>query len=125
MLMSLGEEINEAVGAHAMWKQRLRTAIDKGTSEFTVDTVAKDDACEFGKWLYGPTLSPVDKAMAEYQSVKGLHAQFHQCASKVLKCALTGKQADAESMMGNAGEFAAISAHLTRAMTAWKTKAPK
>jgi hypothetical protein len=123
--MSLNQEIDKAIGAHGMWKQRLRGAIHSGTSEFSVDTVAKDDACEFGKWLNGSSLSAADKAAAECQAVKGLHAKFHQCASNVLKCAVSGKRADAEALMGNTGEFAAISSDLTRAMLTWKTKIAK
>lgn len=123
--MMHGEEINKAIGAHGMWKQRLRDAIHAGTSEFKVDNVVKDNLCDFGKWLYGPGLSATDKATAEYQAVKGLHAQFHQCASKVLQCAVGGKRAEAESLMSNAGEFAAISSQLTHAMMAWKAKTAK
>ncbi len=123
--MSLAEEISKAIGAHGMWKQRLRSAIDSGKSEFTPDAVAKDNACDFGQWLYGSSLSAADKASAEYKSVKDLHAQFHQCASSVLSCAIAGKKADAESMMGNSGKFTTTSGELTRAMMTWKAKAAK
>ena len=123
--MSLAEEISKAIGAHGMWKQRLRNAIDAGKSEFTPDTVAKDNACDFGQWLYGNSLSAVDKGCAEYKAVKDLHAKFHQCASGVLKWAVTGKKADAETMMGTAGSFTTASGELTRAMMTWKAKAAK
>ena len=38
--MSTFEEIKKAFAAHAMWKTRLRRAIDEGESEFTVDIVS-------------------------------------------------------------------------------------
>ncbi len=121
--MSLADQINKAIGAHGMWKQRLRSAIDSGKSEFTVADVGKDNLCEFGKWLYGTSLSAADKTSAEYKAVRDLHARFHQCAAKVLSCALAGNRAAAEASLGNDGEFTTASAELTRAMMGWKAKA--
>ncbi len=122
--MSLPDEINKAIGAHGMWKARLRSAVDTGKSEFAVETVAKDNQCDFGKWLYGSTLTAADKGSPEYKAVKELHAKFHLSASKVLRDALGGKKADAEAQLAPTGEFASISGQLTRAMTAWKAKGP-
>ena len=121
--MSLADEISKAIGAHGLWKQRLRGAIDSGKSDVSAADAAKDNLCEFGKWLYGPAVSAADKTMPEYQAVKGLHARFHQCAAKVLAAALAGKKSEAEAMLGNTAEFATISGDLTRAMMAWKGKA--
>ena len=61
--MSIKEEINKAIGAHGMWKFRLDQAVEKGTSEFTVDNVRKDNLCDFGRWLYGPTVPAAMKKM--------------------------------------------------------------
>jgi len=47
--MAIAEEITKAIGAHGMWKQRLRQAIDTGKSEFTVERVRPDNLCDFGK----------------------------------------------------------------------------
>jgi len=43
--MSTQDQIKKAIGAHGLWKTRLAAAIDVGKSEFTVDTVRKDNAC--------------------------------------------------------------------------------
>jgi hypothetical protein len=108
-----------------MWKQRLRSAIDKGKSDFTVDAVGRDNVCEFGKWLYGPTVPAVNKSMPEYEAVKSLHARFHTSAARVLAAALGGGKAEAEAMLDTSAEFSHISGEFTRAMMAWKTKAEK
>lgn len=123
--MSLADEITKAIGAHGMWKTRLRRAIETGKSEFSAETLAKDNLCDFGKWLYGATLTAADKAAPDYQSVKSLHAHFHQAASKVLKKALSGNRAEGETLVTGSGEFATVSADLTRAMTSWKGKVSK
>ncbi|MCK6452286.1 MAG: CZB domain-containing protein [Alphaproteobacteria bacterium] len=123
--MSLKEQINKAIGAHGMWKQHLRNAIEAGKSDFTVGNVSKDNLCDFGNWLYGPGLTAAEKGTLDFEKVKALHSRFHQCASKVLACALAGKRGEAESMMGVSGEFSSVSADLTRAMQVWKANASK
>ncbi len=44
-------KINKVLGAHGLWKQRLRDAIETGRSEFTADRVPNSNICEFGKWF--------------------------------------------------------------------------
>lgn len=45
------EEVQNAIRAHGAWKLRLKTAIATGSSSLKVDDVARDDCCDFGKWL--------------------------------------------------------------------------
>jgi methyl-accepting chemotaxis protein len=113
-------EIEKAIGAHGMWKTRLKQAIDTGELDVSVATIQADNQCVFGKWLYGPTLTPADTSSVHYKKVKELHAQFHIIASKVAALALTGKKEEAEKMMRLTGEYTALSAKLTQAMMDWK-----
>jgi methyl-accepting chemotaxis protein len=116
--MSFEDEITKAIGAHGMWKMRLRAAIDTGKADARAADVAKDNVCAFGQWLYGPTLSPAARASADYTAVRKLHADFHKCASKVIECVGAGNQANANTLM--AGEYAKVSSDLTSAMMKWK-----
>ena len=50
--MSVHDEIDKAISAHGMWKQKLRNAIDTGECESTPAKVKMDNNCAFGKWLY-------------------------------------------------------------------------
>lgn len=118
--MSLQEEISKAIGAHGMWKQRLKQAIDGGSSEFTVERVKADNNCDFGKWLY--SLGDKEKGTANFKSVRELHADFHKVASDVLGKALKGDKTAATAAMD--GAFASASSKLTAAMMAWKKDAP-
>jgi methyl-accepting chemotaxis protein len=115
------EEIDKAIGAHGLWKTRLKTAIDSGKSEMPVETIREDNQCAFGKWLYGPSLTSADKASSHYKTVKDLHAEFHKTAAHVTELAVSGKKADAQSMMSLNGAYAAVSGKLTQAMLEWKT----
>ncbi len=116
--MSKSEEIKKAIGAHGMWKVRLRSAVDTGTSEFTVDKVKADNNCDFGKWLHG--LSPDEKKTENWAKVRDLHAKFHVEAAKILENALTGKKDTAAKGLDTSSEFSKLSASLTSAMISWE-----
>ncbi|MDI6743656.1 MAG: CZB domain-containing protein, partial [Smithella sp.] len=109
------EELDKAIGAHGMWKTRLKMAIEAGKTDTPVETIRQDNQCVFGKWLYGNTLTSVEKASQHYKTVKELHAEFHKTAARVAELALSGKKAEAETMMALSGEYAAISGKLTQA----------
>jgi hypothetical protein len=116
--MSLDSQISKAIAAHDAWKTRLRSAIDNGITDVDPNQVAKDNACQFGQWLYGSMISPTERASANYATVRRLHALFHGCAGRVLECVATGHKVEADVLM--ASEYGRISAELTRAMLKWK-----
>lgn len=118
--MSVKEEISKAIGAHGIWKTRLKRAIDTRQSELTVEKTQTDNGCEFGKWLYGVG-APLNKS-AEWHDVHRLHAEFHGVAAKTLSAALAGKSAEARAMVDDGGAFTKASDALTRAMMSWERK---
>jgi hypothetical protein len=120
MTMDHAQEIDKAVGAHGMWKNRLKQAIDTGKLDTPVLTIGANNQCPFGKWLYGPTVTAHDKASEHYKTVAELHTQFHKAAAKVAELATTGKKSEAEKSLAPNSEFANISTKLTTAMLAWK-----
>ena len=117
--MAQQQEIQKAIGAHEMCRASLKGAIDSGKTDAPVGTIRADNQCEFGKWLYGDTLSAQDKAAPQYSKVKGLHSQFHKTAATVATLALSGKKAEAGKMLDAGGDFAEASAKLTGAMMEW------
>lgn len=117
---TLSDQITAAIGAHGMWKGRLKAAIDSGKSDAAPQAVEDDHACSFGKWLYGPELSASDKASAHYKKSADLHRRFHQAAANVLSLALAGKKQQANQALDDNHDFAKISRELTRALVAWK-----
>lgn len=118
---SLQEAFQKAILAHGQWKNRLIRAIETGKSEFTVETVKKDNHCEFGKWIY--TGAPLTlQNTPEFQEIKRLHAEFHVEAAKIIELALAGKKTEAEQRMKIGGPFLAKSASLIRTITACKAK---
>jgi hypothetical protein len=118
--MGLKEEITAAIGAHSAWKARLQTAIKTGTVDVKVEDVCKDNMCAFGKWMYGPTITPAVKSSADYTACRSLHADFHKSACKVLELVTQGKKQDAEAMLGFDGDYTKKSATLSAAMMKWQ-----
>ncbi|HMK29272.1 MAG TPA: CZB domain-containing protein [Terriglobales bacterium] len=118
--MSIINSLQKAISAHASWKIRLRTAISGEKLDVTSDAVKADDQCEFGKWLYGSELSHAEKQDDHYRTVKQLHAQFHQEASKVVGWISGGQKELAEKAMSPGGGFSKASTALTEAMVKWR-----
>lgn len=112
-------EINKAIGAHGVWKVRLREAIESGVSDYVPETVAADSACEFGKWMYN--IPAAERPVEFWEKVQKVHAQFHQEAGKILKLALEGKRDQALEMMNDLrGEFVTTSIEMTTILSEWK-----
>ena len=116
--MAFEDEIGKAIGAHGVWKMRLKTAIDTGKADAQATDVAKDNACAFGQWLYGPSIPAAVRASLDYQSVRKLHADFHKCASKVIECVGHGDKSKANALLE--GEYHKVSSELSSAMMKWK-----
>ncbi|NVO11408.1 MAG: CZB domain-containing protein [Bacteroidales bacterium] len=115
------EELDKAIGAHGLWKSRLKSAIESGKIDVDIATIRIDNQCAFGRWLYGSTLSSVDKSSSHYKTVKELHTEFHIIAARVAEMAISGKKIGAEMMIASGGDYAKISSKLTQAMMDWKS----
>lgn len=118
---NLINQINNAIGAHGSWKIKLRTAVNKGQSEHSVEDVRCDDKCAFGKWLHGTEIDAQTRSGAPFNVIKRLHAEFHVCAADVLKKATTGDIPGASELLD--GDFAARSEKLVRGLRKWKGEA--
>ncbi len=121
--MSLKDEIKNAVGTHGMWKKKLKSAVASGKIDVQISAIKTDNQCSFGKWLHGPTITEKQKNSGHYQTVRELHAVFHEKASKVAQLVVSGKKAAAMKMLEVDGEFSEASAALTTAMLAWLKEA--
>jgi len=113
------EEIKNTIGAHGIWKQRLRRAIESGNGDFTVDKIKVDHQCDFGKWLH--SLSSDEKNSPHWHNIQQLHAKFHIEAARLFELATQGKQQEALDAMLIGGDFARLSGQLTMAMVKWKS----
>lgn len=114
------KEINDAIGAHGMWKMRLRTAIASGVGDITSADAGCDDKCAFGKWIHGPSIDAATRTGMPYQVIRRLHAEFHQAAGQVLARVERGDRKGATDLLD--GEYTARSEKLVRGLTKWKSE---
>ncbi|OGT34896.1 MAG: chemotaxis protein [Gammaproteobacteria bacterium RBG_16_51_14] len=100
-------DLNQALGKHAEWKVKFRKAIlDKETMD--VETIAKDNCCEFGKWLHGDAKSRFSHLAILSECIKK-HAIFHTEAGKVAKSINAKKFAEATAMIESDTPYAVAS----------------
>jgi hypothetical protein len=116
--MSYEEEVSAAIGAHGLWKARLRAAIDSGRCDQSADTVAKADQCAFGKWFY--ELPPVQRNGPLPIEIEALHARFHQEAARVLRLALAGDKEAARKGIADESPYMDVSMQLVSRLMDWK-----
>jgi len=112
--------IDRALLAHKEWKDRLEHAIITGQSDFEPIIVMRDNACEFGKWLY--SLPANEKSSENFNIVKNLHAEFHKIAGDILKHAISGNKNEAKARLSFGGTYGIASAKLGVALYDWKKK---
>lgn len=112
------EAIEAALAAHAQWKQRLQDAIATGQSTFQAENVRKDNACQFGQWLYA--VSEADRNTPMFMKVRELHASFHRTAGEILHLAVSGKKAEALKALEFGGPYGKATGELVLALQTWK-----
>ncbi len=113
-------QIDAALHAHAQWFIKLRMAIDKGSSEFKPEIVKTDNACAFGKWLYG-NFPAKQKETTLYKEIKDLHANFHAEAGKVLELAIGNQKNVALKAVEAGSPLRQISSILVKKLNQLKT----
>jgi predicted nucleic acid-binding Zn-ribbon protein len=111
--------VRAAIGAHALWKARLRKAIRTGRLErgTTIEAVARDDGCPFGQWLHGGEAARLDPDRAK--TITTQHARFHTEAAEVLRAATAGHGDRARQLMSDRDRYGGVAGDLTDALLDW------
>ncbi|MEI8393933.1 MAG: CZB domain-containing protein [Rhodospirillaceae bacterium] len=115
----LHSEITAAIHSHGDWKRQLRHAIEAGRTDLNIAEVARDDCCEFGRWLYGSSFTDAERD-GTYKHIRLLHAHFHRIAAITLQLVLKGKNEAAEHSMSANGIYARTSLRLLTALNKWR-----
>ena len=102
------DKIEAAINAHFAWFERLKKTIATKQSDFKPEIVAKDNQCEFGKWIYTDLKDICDEQTL--LEIKKCHAEFHKKASEVLTMALSGNSMKAE--IGSTSDLKHLSGRL-------------
>ena len=94
-----------AIEAHVRWKVRLEAYL-AGTSEekLVAETVARDDQCILGKWIYGQA-GELYHSHPRFEKMKQMHADFHETAGEVIRLTDEGEFKKAKELLCH-GEYA-------------------
>ena len=86
-----GLNMKDALDAHEKWYHRIESKLN-GTSEeeLEVATVACDDKCKLGMWIYSQGGKEFGH-FSEFGELKSVHADFHLTAGAVLNNVLNGE----------------------------------
>ena len=90
--------LDNAIAAHAEWKTKFRSAIQK-KEQLDAASIALDDKCPLGTWLHGEAKGQYAR-LASYGTCLARHAEFHQHAGKVATKINAGRYSEAEAMLG-------------------------
>jgi hypothetical protein len=78
---ALSLDFDKVITAHAQWKTKFRAAISQ-QEQLKADTIARDDMCELGKWIYAEGKAVLGQSH-EFAKLVSEHKQFHRCAGDV------------------------------------------
>jgi hypothetical protein len=110
------QQLRAALTAHELWRAHLANAAITGRGKMTVTDAAREDACDFGRWLERLGHLP---EVPQVEPVRDLHRHFHEEAAAVLELALTGHRGEATRALGPGSRFDEASQKLSAALRDW------
>jgi methyl-accepting chemotaxis protein len=115
-------DLDHAVSAHEQWVFKFRDAIAT-SSTMDAATIAKDNCCELGKWLYGEGRT-MHGNLTRFSDVVAKHAEFHKHAGQVAEAINAKKHKEAQDMIDYASTpFSQATQEVKRAILNLKSEA--
>jgi methyl-accepting chemotaxis protein len=111
--------VRAAITAHDKWKHRLRAAIATGRVERNTDlaAIARDDVCDFGRWLHGEARAITDPALL--RRVVEAHTAFHRETAGVFAAVAEGDLSRAKRLLMDRDGYAGALDNLTDLLLSW------
>ena len=113
--------LDTAIAAHAEWKTKLRSAIQKN-EQLDVTVISADNKCPLGQWLHGEAKAKYGN-LATHRSCVARHAEFHRSAGAVARTINGAKFAEAEAMLAAGTAYSAASSAVGVAILALRKEA--
>lgn len=106
----------QMVGSHIHWVEKLRNSIVNKEMPLDVETISKDNCCDFGKWLHNKHTHSHLGHLHRYHECMEKHAAFHLEAGKVAGLANQGKYDNALWALNSDSAFTRASTVLITAI---------
>ncbi len=104
---ALSLDFDKVITAHAQWKTKFRAAISQ-QEQLKAETIARDDACELGKWIYTEGKAALGQS-DEFAKLVSEHKHFHHSAGAVAQVINKRSFDAATDMIGPRSAFTAAS----------------
>lgn len=114
-------DLDSAIQKHGEWKTKFRSAISRQET-VDADTVAKDNCCDLGKWLYGEAKTKYSN-LSSYKDCVARHTSFHSEAGKVATLINRKKFTEAEVALGVGSKYLSASSDVAVAIMRLKKEA--
>jgi hypothetical protein len=105
---------DEAIAAHAAWKQKLAVYLAKPDKSIDVAKLEKDDQCELGQWIVAGTAHFASEPA--FLELRRKHAEFHHVAAAVVRRADAGEKVSEEVALGAKSAYADCSSDVILAL---------
>ena len=116
-------DLDDAVRAHAAWKQKLAAYLQKPDKSINPSTLEKDNQCDLGKWLYAEGARYASSP--GFPELKKEHAGFHRSAADVVRRADRGERVTEELGLGGKSEYSRCSSAVVQAIIKLKQSLPR
>jgi methyl-accepting chemotaxis protein len=103
----LSLDFDKVITAHAQWKTKFRAAISQ-QEQLKAETIARDDACELGKWIYSEGKAALGQS-SEFAKLVSEHKHFHHSAGDVAQVINQRRFDAATDMIGPRSAFTTAS----------------
>jgi methyl-accepting chemotaxis protein len=113
-------ELDDAIEAHAAWKQKLAVYLKKPGDRSKPAEIRADNRSELGQWLHGE--GKRFSSLAEYSKLLTENARFHRAAAKLVERANAGQETSGEVAASSDSEFACASRDVIAAIVRLKSK---
>lgn len=113
-------DFDSAIRSHSDWKMKLKQYIGNPDGSIDIETLAKDNACALGQWLYGD--GSKFKALPEYGMIIEAHKRFHKEAASIVRRCNSGESVSEDLALGAKSGFASASSEVVGLLMKMKTK---
>jgi hypothetical protein len=79
-----GLNMKQVLDAHLAWRKQLEDMLaNRNHDLLDAEQTSRDDRCVLGMWLYSEGKRLFGR-LPEYEKLRHTHAEFHECAAKIL-----------------------------------------